>query len=120
MKGIQLVGIIVALYLLVQIYINYRRKNYSFRRALFFSLLWIVVLLLFAYPPLAELALPFLSTKDVIMSVLVIGIIILFLLISEIYQQIGKIEKRVEILVQNLAIEDYLKGVISENKDDEK
>ena len=118
MKNIQLVGIAVGFYLLLQTFLNYRRGNYSLRRTLFFSGLWALLEVLFIYPPLAELALPFLSTEYMIQTVLVIGVVVTFVLISQVYQQIGRLENRVEKLVQNLAIGDYLEKV-SEDKDDE-
>ena len=120
MKGIQILGILVGLYLLGQTVLNYRKGNYGLRRALAFSTLWIIVTFLFAHTHIALLALPILTTQDMVMSVLVVGIMVVFVLISNLYQQVGKIERRLTELVQNLAIHDYLKrasGGEQENED---
>jgi len=118
MKGIQVVGILVSLYLLAQTFLNYRRGNYSSKRALFFFALWGLVAFLFVYPSSVQFVLPILTTQDMIMSVLVVGLVITFVLISELYQQIGRIEKRITELVQNLAIRDYL-SEFSDRKDED-
>ena len=109
-KGIQVVGILVSLFLLAQAVLNYRRGNYSWRRAVFFSGLWVLVAFLFVYPGSVQFVMPILTTQDMIASVLVVGMIVVFALISELYQQVGRVERKLAELVQNLAIRDYLSG----------
>lgn len=82
-------------------------------------MLWMLVALLFVYPSILELALPVLTTQDVITSALVVGLAVTFVLIAESYQQIGKVERRLRELVQNLAIHEYIKKVSKDNVDDE-
>jgi len=78
-----------------------------------------LVLLLFIYPPLAQFALPVLTTKDVIMTVLVVGLMVTYILMSELYQQMGKMEKRLAEVVQNYSIQDYLKRITDNGNEDE-
>lgn len=117
-KGIQVVGILVSMFLLIQTLLNYKKGNYSSQKTFFLSLLWILIFLLFIYPPFVLFVLPILMTKDVISSVLVVGLVVIFFIISNIYQQVGKLDKRLSELVQNLAIHDYLNEIISEENED--
>jgi len=115
-KGIQVIGILVGLYLIGQTILNFRRGNYDARRAGFWLVLWTVMVVLFFNPSLMALALPILTTRDTIMSVLVIGLTGAFVLIAQIYQKMTGLEIKLTRLVQNLAIHDYLKDVSSVGK----
>lgn len=117
-KGIQVLGILVGLYLVSQTLLNYRRGNYGIRRTVFMVVLWSVMVVLFFNPSLMLLALPLLSTQDTIMSVLVIGVLGAFVLIAQVWQAVAKIERKLTELVQNLAIHDYLKDDTSDRNDD--
>jgi len=123
-KGIQILGMLVGLYLVAQTLLNFRRGNYGVRRTVFWVALWSVMMMLFFNPSLAGLALPILTTQDVIISVLVTAVLMAFVLITQLYQQIADVERRVTELVQNLAIHDYIKDACAKNvrkpgKDDE-
>lgn len=72
---------------------------------------------LFVYPPIVQLVLPLLTTQDMVMSVLVVGLVVVFALISELYRQVGKLERRLSQLVQNVAIHDYLKKICNDSED---
>ena len=119
-KGIQILGILVGLYLVAQTLLNFRRGNYGVRRTVFWVFLWSVMVALFFNPSLAGLALPILTTQDAIMSVLVMGVLLSFVLITQLYQQMAGVERRLTELVQNLAIHDYMKeAMASLRKEDE-
>ena len=121
-KGIQILGMLVGLYLVAQTLLNFRRGNYGVRRTVFLMVLWSVMVVLFFNPSLAGLALPILTTQDVIMSVLVMGVLVAFVLITQLYQQMARVERRLTELVQNLAIHDYIKEAgakIVRKQDDE-
>ena len=120
MRGIQVIGILVGLYLIGQTILNFRRGNYDARRTAFWLVLWTVMVVLFFNPSLMGLALPILTTRDAIMSVLVMGLTGAFVLIAQVYQKMAGLDRKLSRLVQNLAIHDYLKDVASGGrKDDE-
>lgn len=108
-KGIQILGMLVGLYLVAQTLLNFRRGNYGVRRTVFWVVLWSVMVALFFNPSLAGLALPLLTTQDVIMSVLVMSVLAAFVFITHLYQQMARVERAMTELVQNLAIHDYMK-----------
>jgi hypothetical protein len=107
-KGIQIVGIVVGLYLIAQTYRNYKNGSNNGKRAILWLLLWSAMIILFSNPSLMEFALPILTTRDTIMSILVLGILLSFVLIVQLWQYTYRIEKRIITLTQNLAITDYV------------
>ena len=117
-KGIQIVGMVVGLYLIVQTYRNYRKGLNSIRRTIFWLILWSIMTLLFSNPSLSEFALPILSTQDALVSVIVLGMLLIFVLITHIWQHINKIEQQFVELTQNLAINDYIRATRTEASDD--
>ena len=115
-RGIQVIGILVGLYLIAQTILNFRRGNYDARRAAFWLILWTLMVALFFNPSLMALAMPILTTRDTIMSLLVMGLTGTFVLIAQIYQKMAGLDRKLTRLVQNLAIHDYLKDVASRGK----
>jgi hypothetical protein len=112
-KGIQVLGVLVSLYLIGQTLMQYRKKNYRARRAAFWLSLWILIGVLFAFPSLTILVLPILTTQDAMMTTWVIGLIVGYVLIYQIYQRVVMVERKFTELVQNIAIHNYLEEVKS-------
>lgn len=121
MKGIQVIGILVILYLIVQTLSQYKKGNYGLKRTCFWLALWVLIVVLFAFPPLVELALPIFAMQDMVLTTLVVGLIAVFVLVYHAYQQVARVERKLTELVQNLAIRDYVKEVVDDpdEKDDE-
>jgi len=117
-KGIQIIGMIVGLYLIVQTYRNYRKGTNSIQRTIFWLILWSTMTLLFSNPSLSEFALPILSTQDALVSVIVLGMLLIFILITHIWQHISKMEQQFVELTQNIALNDYIKATRKEASDD--
>jgi hypothetical protein len=102
---------LVGVFLILQALLNFRRERNGIIRTAFWVVLWSVIIVLFFNPSLALLTLPILTTQDMVMSVLVIGLLVAFLLISQIYQQSTGIERKLTELIQNLAINNYIKEI---------
>jgi len=117
-KGIQVIGMVVGLYLIAQTYRNYRKGSNSIQRTIFWLVLWSIMTLLFSNPSLSEFALPILSTQDALVSVIVLGMLLIFILITHIWQHINRMEQQFVELAQNLAINDYIKATRTEASDD--
>jgi len=107
-KGIQMLGMLVGFYLILQTLLNFYYKRYRVARTLMMTVVWSVMVVLFFNPSLAELVLPILTTQDVIMSVLVIGLLGSLILIANVWQNVAKMEQKFTELVQNLALNDYV------------
>ena len=58
-----------------------------------------------------EFALPILTTRDTIMSILVLGILLILILIVHLWQHTYKVEQQIITLTQNLAITDYINQI---------
>jgi hypothetical protein len=111
MKGIQVLGILVSLYLIGQTLMQYKKRNYRARRAVFWLSLWVLIGVLFAFPSLMFLVLPILTTQDAMMTTWVIGLVVGYVLIYQIYQRVVVVERKFTELVQNIAIHNYLEKV---------
>jgi hypothetical protein len=53
---------------------------------------------------------PILSTQNNVLTALVIGILIVFVLYLDIYKKLNQLEKNMSLLVQNIALENYQEG----------
>jgi len=110
-KGIQLLGIGVSIFLIIQTLIQYRKGVYGLWRTLFLTGLWALIGFLFAFPSVTTFALPILSLESAVLTTQVVAIIVIFLILHHTYQQLAKIERRLTRLVQNIAVSDYLTNV---------
>jgi len=121
-KGIQALGILVSAYLFAQALVQYKRGNNGFKRTVFWLSLWSVMAILFAFPSLTVLALPILTMKDAMLSIVVVGLLLAYILVYQMYQQTVRTERRLTALAQNMAIHDYIKEKPNnpEEKDDER
>lgn len=122
MKGIQVIGILVTVYLIFQSLRQYKKGNYGLKRTSFWLALWVLIGGLFAFPPLVELALPIFAMQDMMLTTLVVGLIVVFVLVYHAYQQVARIERKMTELAQNLAIHDYVNDAVDDpdEKDDER
>jgi len=121
-KGIQALGILVSAYLFAQAIMQYKRKNNGVKRTVFWLSLWSVMAILFAFPSLTVLALPILTMKDAMLSIVVVGLLLAYILVYQMYQQTVRTERRLTALAQNMAIHDYIKEEPNnpEENDDER
>lgn len=108
-KGIQVLGILVSAYLIAQTIMQYRKGNNGVKRTVFWLSLWSMMAILFAFPSLTILALPLLAMKDAMLSVVVVGLTVAYVLVYQMYQQTVRTERRLTALAQNIAIHDYIK-----------
>ena len=108
-KGIQIIGIIVGVYLIFQTYSNYKKGNLRLRKASVHFVMWVAMIALFSNPSFAQYILPIFTTQDMIMTVQVTSILVLFIMITNIQQQLSENKRVLSHLVQNLALDDYYK-----------
>lgn len=113
MKGIQVLGILMSAYLMAQTVVQYRRGTYGVKKIIFWLSLWALIATLFAFPSLTLLALPILTTQDAMLTVVVMGLILAFILVYQTYQQVVSLEQKLTELAQNIAIDNYLKKAMS-------
>jgi len=121
-RGIQVLGVLVIAYLMFQTLLQWRRGNYGVRKTVLWLSLWIVVTILFAFPSVTLLALPILTMQDAMLTVVVMGLIIAYVLVYETYQQATRAERKLAELAQNIAIHNYLEKARGDpdDKDEER
>ena len=107
-KGIQVLGMLVSVYLIIQTVLQYRRGNHGIKRTAFWLNLWALMAILFAFPSLTILALPILTMQDAMLAILVVGLIAAYVLVYQMYQQTEKTERKLAELAQNIAIHNYV------------
>jgi len=118
-KGIQALGLLVSAYLIAQTLVQYRRGNNRVKRTVFWLSLWFVMAILFAFPSLTVLALPILTMKDAMLAIVVVGLLLAYILVYQMYQQTIRTERRLTALAQNVAIHDYIKEQPNNPKEDD-
>ena len=119
LKGIQVVGIIVGLYLLLNTLLENRRGFISTKKAVILGSAWAVMTLFFYNTRLVEFILPILSTEDAVITVLVLGILSSFILNIHTFKQVNRLEYKITRLVQNLAVTDYIEEIKNSSEKDD-
>ena len=115
-KGIQLVGILVASYLLFSTYNNYRKRQIGIKKTALWGAIWLLMALIFYDTNLMNIIMPILTTQDGIQTVMVMGILTSFIFINQVYVKVIELDKKMTGLTQNLAINDYLKEITEEDR----
>ena len=120
-RGIQVLGMLVSAYLIIQTVIQYRRGNYTIKKTALWLSLWTTVAILFAVPSTSTFALSILSMENTVLAVLVVGLVVAYAIVYETYQQATRTERKLTELAQNLAIHNYLEkaGGNSDEEDEE-
>lgn len=108
-RGIQILGVLVGAYLILQTLIQWKKGNYGVKKTVLWLSLWVSVAILFAFPALTTFILPILTMEDAIRMVLVVGLVVAYALVYETYQQATRTERKLAELVQKIAIHDYFK-----------
>jgi hypothetical protein len=106
-KGIQLLGITIGLYLVIMTLIEYRSGKATLKRTLIFTGLWSLMILFFINTRLMYIFMPILSTENNVLTALVIGILIVFILYLDLYKKLNEVERSLSILVQRIALEEH-------------
>lgn len=115
-KGIQVLGMLASAYLIVQTVVQYKRGNYGVRRTAFWLSLWSLMAILFAFPSLTILVLPIFAMEDAMLMIVVVGLIVAYVLVYQMYQQEVKTERKLTELAQNMAIHNYVKEATNNPK----
>lgn len=115
-KGIQILGIMIGLYLLASTLYAHKKGEMGIRRTVFWSLVWTGMTALFYNTQLVSVIMPVLTTQDSIMTALVGGILTAFLYINQVNRQLAQLDKKVTTLTQNLALENYMIQEKSQNE----
>lgn len=109
-KGIQILGIAFGVYLAAMTLFEYRKGQATFKRTIILTILWTMMILFFANTRLMYIFMPILSTQNNVLTALVIGILIAFVLYLDLYKKLNQLEKNMSLLVQNLALDNYREG----------
>ena len=103
---VQVIGILFALFAMFNVYLSYKHntiKTYSF---LFWSLVWLVTLVVAAYPQILRLISDVFQIGRSIDTLIYTSIVVLFYLIFKVFVKINTIEKETTKLVRLLALQE--------------
>ena len=114
-KGIQVFGIVVGFILLLRTYANYKRGHQNLLITLFWITLSSTMIILFYNTSYVSYILPIFTTQDTIMTVVVTGILVQFILISNLHNKMLSIEKKFTEFAQAVSISNYMRERDSEN-----
>ena len=105
---IQIITIIVVLFLITRVGIKLKRREITFREALFWALLWFGVGLVVLYPQITDRAASYigLQTATGIDLVVYIAVGLAFYLIFRLFVHIERVERDITNIVRHLALKD--------------
>jgi len=118
-RGIQVLGILISVYLIAQTLSQYKKGNYRAKRTALWLSLWTLMAILFAFPSLTTLALPVLMMQDAMLTVMIVGLMIAYVLVYQMYQQAARTERKLTELAQNIAIHNYIKEASDDPEESE-
>lgn len=103
--GIQLIGLLFALFMLYLNFIRYKKKEFTIKEYLFWLLLWVIFIIVMLFPWVLDPVVAkfnFARTLD-----LLIVVSFIFLIGSNFYTYtvVRKTQKKVEDLVRNIAFD---------------
>src|SRR3989338_5761793 len=103
---IQIITIIVVLFLITRVGIKLKRREITFREALFWALLWFGVGLVVLYPQIADRAASYigLQTATGIDLAVYIAVGLAFYLIFRLFVHIERVERDITKIVRHLAL----------------
>jgi len=108
LKGIQIVGIFVSsILILISIY---QVKKGSLSKTAFgiWVIFWGSISGIFFYPSFMVVIADMLNATDVMQTGIVISLMVLFLMIYYLYWKISKLDTKLSLIIQNMAIHDYM------------
>ena len=105
---IQIITIIVVLFLITRVGSKLKRREITFKEALFWALIWFGVGLGVLYPQVADRAASYigLQTATGIDLVVYIAVALAFYLIFRLFVHIERVERNITKIVRRLALKD--------------
>lgn len=103
MELIQLIAILFALFAFSRVVLRFKDKAIMFNEFIFWSTVWIAVLIVAAHPATASLVSELVGVGRPVDLILYVSIILLFYLIFRLYVKIESNERSVTILTRELA-----------------
>ena len=102
--GIQIAGFLFGLFMIYYSFINYKRKEFNAKEFLFWSLLWVIFIIITLFPfvldPIVK-TFGFFRTLDLL---IIGGFLFLILSIFYTYTVTRKNQKQLEIIVRTIAM----------------
>ncbi len=105
---IQIITIIVVLFLITRVGAKLKRREITFKEALFWALLWFAVGMVVLYPQVADRVASYigLQTATGIDLVVYVAVALAFYLIFRLFIHIERVERDITNIVRHLALKD--------------
>ena len=108
--GIQILGILFALFMMYYTFLNYKRKEIKSAEFSFWAVLWVVFLGVTVFPELLNPIVFSLSLNRTLDFFIILGFMFLIALTYHNYSQVKKNGNKVETIVREMAIKDAKQG----------
>ena len=105
MIGVQLIAIIFSLWMIYFSYLHYRRGEFKGIEFVLWQILWIGLVIVVIFPVSVKFILESFSISRTFDLVVIVGIIVLFGVTFRNYVIVKRIEKRLEEVVRDSALE---------------
>lgn len=104
LRGIQIVGLIIALFSFIFIFYARKLGRLDSRSVLFWILFWGIFVILDLYPSLARYLSPILSLQSNMYVLTAGSVLTLFILVFAMYSNISDLKVKVNVLIREQAI----------------
>jgi len=104
LRGIQVVGLLVAFFALIFIFYARRKGRLNSRFFLFWVVFWVIFTILDLFPSLASYFVPMLSLETNMYVLTAASILTLFVLVFALYSFLSDLNQKVNILIREHAI----------------
>ena len=104
MIPVQIFGLTIAIFMIYYTYLNYKRKNFSKLDLIFWSLIWGALSYASLFPESLNIVLETLGVARAMDLFTIVGVVISFILIFYLYVTSSKNKKKLESLVEKLAL----------------
>ena len=102
--GIQIAGFLFGLFMIYYSFLNYKRKEFTVKEFMFWTLLWVLFILVALFPFLLDPIVKYFGFFRVLDVLIVSGFLFLILAVFYTYTLTRKTQKQVETVVRQIAI----------------
>ncbi|MFC1698150.1 DUF2304 family protein [Nanoarchaeota archaeon] len=105
MFGVQILGIVFALVMVYLTYMYFKRKEFDLNDAILWLVVWLLFLILVIFPETVNIFLEKLQVATAIQLFMILGTLFLIIVVFYLYRNLRVMQKKMEMVVQKVALE---------------
>jgi len=106
MMALQIISVFFSVSILFFTYIHYKRKDFSTKEMLMWTLVWVSFIGVSIFPQLISPYAQKFGFARLMDFIAIMAFVVLFIILFHNYLMVHRLEKRIEILIRKLALKD--------------